>query len=82
MPREERDEQAFTGLEAAIIFIAFVVVASVFAYVVLGAGMATSQKNQEVLHAALDEAGSALRPGNAVITKLDGGLLRFIEFDP
>lgn len=81
MPREERDEQAFTGLEAAIIFIAFVVVASVFAYVVLGAGMATSQKNQEVLHAALDEAGSALRPGNAVITRLDGGRLRFIEFD-
>lgn len=83
MPREERGERAFTGLEAAIVFIAFVVVASVFAYAVLGTGMATSQKNQEVMHAALEEAGSALRPGYAVIAKLDNdkGLLRFIEFD-
>jgi flagellin FlaB len=83
MPREERGERAFTGLEAAIVFIAFVVVASVFAYVVLGAGMATSQKSQEVVHTALEEAGSALRPGYAVIVKLDSskGLLEFMEFD-
>lgn len=63
MPREDRDEQAFTGLEAAIVFIAFIVVASVFAYTVLGVGMTTSQKSQETMHAALGEAGSALRPG-------------------
>ncbi len=81
MPREERDEQAFTGLEAGIIFIAFVVVASVFAYVVLGTGMAASQKNQEVLYSALDKAGSALRPGDVVIAKLETGRLNFIEFD-
>ena len=56
MSREERDERAFTGLEAAIVFIAFVIVASVFAYTVLGTGMATSQKSQEVVYAALDEA--------------------------
>ncbi|MCE5337761.1 MAG: flagellin [Methanomicrobiaceae archaeon] len=83
MLRDDRDDRAFTGLEAAIIFIAFVVVASVFAYVVLGVGMATSQKNQEVLHAALDEAGSALRPGYTVIAKLDNdkGFLKSIAFD-
>jgi len=82
MPREWKNEQGFTGLEAAIIFIAFVVVASVFAYVVLGAGMTTSQKSQEVLHAALDEARSTFRPGNAVIAKLDtAGGLSSIEFD-
>ena len=83
MPREERSDRAFTGLEAAIVFIAFVVVASVFAFVVLGTGMTTSQKSQEVMHAALGEAGSALRPGYAVIAKLDNdqGLLSFVEFD-
>jgi flagellin FlaB len=83
MPREDRDEQGFTGLEAAIVFIAFIVVASVFAYTVLGVGMATSQKSQETMHAALDEAGSALRPGYTVIAKLDNdqGNLDFIEFD-
>jgi len=82
MSREGKNEQAFTGLEAAIIFIAFVVVASVFSYVVLGMGMTTSQKSQEVVHAALDEARSAFRPGDAVIVKLDtAGGLSFIEFD-
>lgn len=81
MSREERDEQAFTGLEAAIVFIAFVIVASVFAYTVLGTGMATSQKSQEVVYAALDEAGSALRTGYVVIAKMETGRLKFIEFD-
>ncbi|PKL61898.1 MAG: flagellin, partial [Methanomicrobiales archaeon HGW-Methanomicrobiales-2] len=79
---QERSDRAFTGLEAAIVFIAFIVVASVFAYVVLGVGMTTSQKSQEVMHAALGEAGSALRPGSVVIAKLDAtGLLDFVEFD-
>ncbi|NLE26691.1 MAG: hypothetical protein GX625_15375 [Clostridiaceae bacterium] len=32
------DDGAFTGLEAAMVFIAFLVVASIFAYVALGAG--------------------------------------------
>ncbi len=82
MPREDRDDRAFTGIEAAIVFIAFIVVASVFAYVVLGVGMATSQKSQETMHAALGEAGSALRPGSTVIAKLDAtGLVDFVEFD-
>ena len=35
-------EEAFTGLEAAIVLIAFVVVAAVFSYVVLGAGFFTT----------------------------------------
>lgn len=83
MYREDRDDRAFTGLEAAIVFIAFVVVASVFSYTVLGVGMATSQKDQEVMYAALEEAGSALRPGYTVIAKMNAGsdVLRSVEFD-
>ncbi|MHC1629400.1 MAG: archaellin/type IV pilin N-terminal domain-containing protein, partial [Methanoculleaceae archaeon] len=38
-----RNERAFTGLEAAIVLIAFIVVAAVFSYVVLGAGFFTTQ---------------------------------------
>ena len=41
-PKNSHD--AFTGLEAAIVHIAFVVVAAVFAYVILGAGFFTTQK--------------------------------------
>ncbi|MEA3282061.1 MAG: archaellin/type IV pilin N-terminal domain-containing protein, partial [Euryarchaeota archaeon] len=43
-----KDERAFTGLEAAIVLTAFVVVAAVFSYVVLGAGFFTSEKSKEV----------------------------------
>ncbi len=51
-------EDAFTGLEAAIVLIAFVVVAAVFSYVVLGAGFFTTQKSQEVVHSGVTQAAS------------------------
>ena len=51
-------EEAFTGLEAAIVLIAFVVVAAVFSYVVLGAGFFTTQKSQEVVHAGVTAASA------------------------
>lgn len=53
-------EEAFTGLEAAIVLIAFVVVAAVFSYVVLGAGFFTTQKAQEVVYTSVDQASSSI----------------------
>jgi flagellin FlaB len=53
-------EEAFTGLEAAIVLIAFVVVAAVFSYVVLGAGFFTTQKSQEVVHSGVAQASSSM----------------------
>jgi archaeal flagellin FlaB len=50
--------EAFTGLEAAIVLIAFVVVAAVFSYVVLGAGFFTTQKSQEVVYKGVQQATS------------------------
>ncbi|MDH7491670.1 MAG: flagellin [Methanolinea sp.] len=52
-------ESAFTGLEAAIVLIAFVVVAAVFSYVVLGAGFFTTQKSQETVYSATKQATSS-----------------------
>lgn len=52
-------EDAFTGLEAAIVLIAFVVVAAVFSYVVLGAGFFTTQKSQETVYAGVKSASSS-----------------------
>lgn len=43
------DDRAFTGLEAAMVFIAFIVVASVFAYVALGAGFFTTQRTEQTV---------------------------------
>ncbi|ACL17674.1 flagellin [Methanosphaerula palustris] len=54
-------EDAFTGLEAAIVLIAFVTVSSVFSFMVLSAGFMTTQKAQEVVHAGVDQATSTLQ---------------------
>ncbi len=58
-PRDEDD--GFTGLEAAIVLIAFVVVAAVFSYVVLGAGFFTTQKSQETVYKGVEQATSNLQ---------------------
>jgi flagellin FlaB len=57
-----RDERGITGLETAIILIAFVVVASVFAYTVLSAGIFSSQKGQEAVYSGLEEARASMTP--------------------
>lgn len=64
-----KDENGFTGLEAAIVLIAFVVVAAVFSYVMLGAGFFTTQKSQEVVHTGVTQASSSLAPAGDVIVK-------------
>jgi len=53
-------DNAFTGLEAAIVLIAFVVVAAVFSYVVLGAGFFTSQTAQTTVHTGVQQASSSM----------------------
>jgi len=49
-------EEGFTGLEAAIVLIAFIVVASVFSYVILGAGFYTTQKAQETVFRGVEQS--------------------------
>jgi flagellin FlaB len=76
-----RNEDAFTGLEAAIVLIAFVVVAAVFSYVVLGAGFFTTQKSQETVHTAVGQASSAIEiVGNVYGEGTAGGSIDTINF--
>jgi len=67
-----RDERGITGLETAIILIAFVVVASVFAYTVLSAGIFSSQKGQEAVYTGLQHARSTLELKGDVVAHSDG----------
>ena len=60
-------EKGITGLETAIILIAFVVVAAVFAYTALSAGLFSTQKAQEAIYSGLREAQSTLELKGAVI---------------
>jgi len=67
MSKLTKKEDAFTGLEAAIVLIAFVVVAAVFSYVVLGAGFFTTQKSQEVVHSSVAQTSSSMEVVGDVI---------------
>ena len=69
MNSSKHNDEGFTGLEAAIVLIAFVVVAAVFSYVVLGAGFFTTQKAQETVHTGVQQATSALEPSGPVTVR-------------
>ena len=53
------DQRGVTGLETAIILIAFVVVASVFAFTVLSTGIFSAERGKETIHAGLRESRSS-----------------------
>ena len=55
-----KDKRAFTGLEAAIVLTAFIVVAAVFSYVVLNAGFFTTQKAKSTVHTGVRQATSSV----------------------
>ena len=61
-PELARAQRGITGLETAIILIAFVVVASVFAFTVLSTGIFSSEKGKETVYAGLQEARSSIEP--------------------
>jgi flagellin FlaB len=62
-----KDQRGFTGLEAAIVLTAFVVVAAVFSYVMLNAGFFTTQKSKEVVHTGVTQATSSIELTGSVI---------------
>ncbi|MCL0064333.1 hypothetical protein M1N84_00225 [Dehalococcoidia bacterium] len=69
MSQMHREQKGITGLETAIILIAFVVVASVFAYTVLSAGLFAAERGREAVHAGLEGARAAMELRGGVIAK-------------
>ncbi|WP_440954898.1 archaellin/type IV pilin N-terminal domain-containing protein [Methanosarcina sp. Mfa9] len=62
-----KDEKAFTGLESAIVLTAFIVVAAVFSYVVLGAGFSTSDTAKATVDEGIKQATSSIELAGDVI---------------
>ena len=62
-----RGQGGVTGLETAIILIAFVVVASVFAFTVLSTGIFSAERGKETLFAGLKEAQGSLGMQGSVV---------------
>ncbi|MFY9169517.1 MAG: archaellin/type IV pilin N-terminal domain-containing protein [Candidatus Methanoculleus thermohydrogenotrophicum] len=83
-----KNEDALTGLEAAIVLIAFVVVAAVFSYVMLNAGFFAAQEAQRTVHTGSQQASSSLevigdvygRTNNTTMSPEKPGCLEWIEF--
>ena len=75
-----RKEAAFSGLEAAIVLIAFVVVAAVFSYVMLGAGFFATQKAQEVTYSGMKQTTSNLIVDGMIYGSYASSLLQQIYF--
>jgi len=69
---ETRDgERGITGLETAIILIAFVVVAAVFAFVVLSTGLFSSERGKEAVYAGLAKTRGTMTLTGGVIATSD-----------
>ena len=61
------DQRGITGLETAIVLIAFVVVASLFAFAVLNTGLLSSEKSKEAALGGLKETSANLSIRGTVI---------------
>jgi len=67
--------RGIVGIEAAIVLIAFVVVAAALAFVVLNMGFYTTQRSKEVMGQGLAQASSALEIDGTVLAKVSGNKL-------
>ena len=84
-PKLASDQRGITGLETAIVLIAFVVVSSVFAFAALSTGLFSSDKAKETHTAGLAESRGTLELKGSVVAKVSGttgatGVVTSIEF--
>jgi flagellin FlaB len=75
-------QKGMTGLETAIILIAFVTVASVLAYSVLSAGIFSAEKGKSTVYSGLESAQASMEVHGSVIGDADSSntTLDYVEF--
>jgi len=74
LQRVLRRQRGITGLETAIILIAFVTVASVLAYAVLSAGLFSAERGKETVYEGLRHAQATMEnKGSVIATSSDNG---------
>lgn len=64
-----RNKRGIVGIEAAIVLIAFIIIAAALSYVVVNMGFYTTQKTKETMQTGLDESLSALQLDGVVTAK-------------
>ena len=80
LQRIRQKQEGITGLETAIILIAFVIVASVFAYVVLSAGLFSSQKAKEAVNAGVQSTMSTVELKGNIVAKMQSSVVTELYF--
>jgi len=67
--RLRRNKRGIVGIEAAIVLIAFIIIAAALSYVVVNMGFFTTQKTKETMQSGLEESLSALQLDGVVTGK-------------
>jgi archaeal flagellin FlaB len=75
-----KSQKGITGLETAIILIAFVIVASVLSYVVISTGLFSSQKAKAAVSSGLEQTGCTVELKGDVVAQMAEGVATTIFF--
>ncbi len=75
-----KNENGQAALETAIILIAFVVVASVFAFAILSAGSASTERGEQAIYSGLEGVQSSMEVKGAVIAQGASGNVSNVIF--
>lgn len=75
-----KNQSGQAALETAIILIAFVVVASVFAFAILSAGSASTEKGEQAIYSGLENVQSSMEIKGAVIAQAAGTTVDSVVF--
>jgi len=82
LSKMHRGQRGMTGLETAIILIAFVTVASVLAYAVLSAGIFSAERGKETVYGGLEQAESTMEIAGSVLgLSVNQTELEQVQFD-
>jgi flagellin FlaB len=81
LSRRARDERGITGLETAIVLIAFVVVAAVFAFVVLSTGLFSSERGKETIFAGLAKTRGSMELTGSIMATSNQTKITAVTFD-
>src|SRR5512136_2264719 len=75
-----KGQKGITGLETAIILIAFVTVASVLGYSVLSAGIFSAEKGKAAVYQGLAQAQASMQVKGSVYATTVAGVVTTVDF--
>ena len=80
MSKLHKNESGQAALETAIILIAFVVVASVFAFSIFSAGSASTERDEQAIYSGLEGVQSSMEVRGAVIAQGESNTVTNLVF--